>query len=350
MAKKPVEFETGIIALDLILGGNLPKGKIIELNGESGCGKTTMVLFAASKILAQGGKVLYIDIEKGVDEGILESMKMLQYLNKTLVINQEVSLFSEVQAVIDEALGKNPKDRTKLPIPHGDTPDIIILDSLAMLVPDSSKEKSIEDNVSNNMIMSRYTTQFFRDLVGDLAATGTTFIFVNHLQTKMKKIGFFQQHATQDSAGCGMVKYGPDIRLMIGNSSTLKKERDTIVGKQESKVGTIANVWSKKSRLTANEVKLPILILDGRGVYNGYTLAEICKNTGWVVQGGGGYYKIVEPLAKEPISVRGNIAVSAWLQNNASLVVETLKKENKFKLTYDTETTCMADLLKGVKE
>lgn len=322
----------------------LRRGDRIFITGN--CGKTTLSLFITSKVVKQGGKALYIDIEKGVTKDLAAKMGLDKFWDKSFVVRQDVSLFSEVQTVIDEALGKNTKDRTKLPVPHEDTPDIIILDSLAMLMPDSSKEKNIEDNVSNNMLMARYTTQFFRDIVGDLAATGTTLIFINHIQTRFKKIGFSQQISVQDSAGCGMVKYGTDIRLMIDKAKTIKKERQTILGKQEAKIGTQAEIWSKKSRLSDNEIRVPIMIIDGMGVFNGYTLRPICENLGWVTTSGGGYHKIHPPIAKEVTSVRGENALIAWLQKNAPKIVETLKKDNLYQLTYDKDSiTCMSDLI-----
>lgn len=345
--------ETGIVALDLILGGYLPLGKIIELNGESAVGKSTLALYMASKLCKQGKIVYYNDIERGVTEKIMKNMGLLEFLGKNFILDQATSLYSELQAKMDELLGKDPKDRTKKPVRHDRTPDVIILDSLAMLVPDGAKEKDIESNVSNNMIAARYATQFFKDIVGDLAEVNTTFLFINHTQVKMKKVGFSMTVPYQDSAGSSMVKYGPDIRLYMGDSKELKVFRNTIVGKQEARIGAVANIWTKKSRVEDNCIKLPIKLLDAFGVFNGYTLRPICENLGWITGASGHYYvqpPIIPPDVKKTNEkgyyLNGTDAVEIFCQQNAGNIVKALKETGNYMLTLDRkEHSSMMDIV-----
>lgn len=363
--KKPIEaveniangIETGIVPLDLVLGGKLPLGKMIELNSESGAGKTTLALYLASKLCRLGKKVYYVDIERGVDTGIIHSMKLQDNLamvvkdkndvpkfgDKNFIVDQRTSLYSEFQATVDWCLGKDLKDRTKRPIRNENTPDLIVLDSLAMLVPDSAKEKTIDSNVANNMIASRYATQAFKDMVGDLADVGVTLLFINHTQTKMKKIGFNMQQAYQDSAGSSMVKYGPDIRLYIGKSSEVKGMRNTIIGQRESRIGSTAEIWTKKSRVTDNDVHIPIMLLDAWGVFNGYTLKPIIENVGWVT-GASGHYYIQPPIIPESLKdkatekgyyVSGINNLTKYCHEQAGLIVAELKKAGLYSLTLD---------------
>lgn len=331
LESQPVE--TGVIALDLVLGGNLPKGKIIELNGESMAGKTTLALYVASKVVKQGRKVLYIDIERGITDDLLDTMGLTPYKDKLFFLDQEISLFSEFQAKTDEVLGKG-KDRKQLPKVTEETPDLIILDSLGCLQPDASKEKDIESNVSNNMLMSRYTKQMFKDLIPDVDASKVTFIFINHLTTVFQKVGFGMQIAKQESAGASMVKYGPDIRLMMTVKKKLTKNRETAVGIQESKYGSEIEIYAKKSRLADNEIRMPMMVIDGMGVFNGYTLFFICKAQGWIIQNGA-YFNITAPLVDKEITLHGTKNLYPWLQQNCGNIVAVLKKEGKYRLTYD---------------
>ena len=346
--------ETGIVALDLVLGGYLPLGKIIELNGESAAGKSTLALYMASKLCKQGKIVYYIDIERGVDTKIMQNMGLLEYLGTKFILDQKTSLYSELQAVMDEQLGKDLKDRTKKPSRTDKTPDLIILDSLAMLVPDSSKEKDIESNVSNNMIAARYATQMFKDIVGDLAEVGTTFLFINHTQTKMKKVGFGMSVAYQDSAGSSIVKYGPDVRLYLSDSKELKVVRKAITGNQEARIGSTASLWTKKSRVEDNGIKVPIKLLDAFGIFNGYTLKPICENLGWIMGSGGHYYvqnPIIPPSDKDKVKEKGLYlngvdSVEIFCQQNANIIVDALKKHNLYRLTLDrAEHNSMMDIV-----
>ena len=346
VAIAPKMFETGVVSLDLQMGGGLPKSKLIELNGESCCGKTTLMLHVAKSIIKQGGKVAYFDIEDGIDMSMLSSMGTLDScLGKSFFL-EKVNLFSDLQKRIDYYFGKDLKDRTKPAKRHEDTPDLIVIDSLAMLVPDASKEKDIETNVSNNMIAARYQTQLVKDIISDLGSVGTSVVFINHTVLKMKKIGFNMMQATQDSAGGQMIKYGPDIRFYLGDTKEIKKERRTIQGVQEARIGATANIWTKKSRLADNGIKLPIKIIDARGVFNGHTLLPICENQGWITTLGGGWYTITKPLVKEDVKVQTTDKAEVWCQQNADLIIGTLKKLGLYKLTYDRpENITMSDIV-----
>lgn len=348
----PSGIETGIVALDLVLGGHLPLGKIIELNGESAVGKSTLALYLSSRLCKQGKIVYYNDVERGVDNKIMKNMDLLKYLGKSFILDQETSLYSELQAVMDKQLGKDPKDRTKKPVRTEKTPDVFILDSLAMLVPDGAKEKDIESNVSNNMIASRYATQFFKDIVGDLAEVNSTFIFINHTQVKMKKIGFSMTVPYQDSAGSSIVKYGPDVRLYLGDSKELKAYRQTIMGKQEARIGSVANIWTKKSRVEDNGIKVPIKLLDAFGIFNGYTLRPICENLGWIT-GASGHYYVQKPIIPKDAKVtekgyyiNGTDGVELFCQKHANDIVTALKSNGLYMLTLDRkEHSSMIDIV-----
>lgn len=320
----------------------LRRGNCIFVTGN--CGKSTMALYLSSKLCRQGKKVYYIDIERGVTDGILQNMGLLDYKGKNFILDQETSLYSELQAVVDTQLGKDPKDRTKKPVRTAETADLIILDSLAMLMPDGSKEKTIENNVNNNMLAARYATQMFKDIVGDLAEVGTTFLFINHTQTKMRKIGFSMQQAYQDSAGSSIVKYGPDIRLYLSGTKEVKVIRKTIMGNQEARIGAVSELWTKKSRVADNGIKIPIKLIDAFGAFNGYTLKPICENLGWITGSGGNYYVsecIVPNELKKDIKkdrgyyISGKDNVEIYCQQNAGLIVEALKKAGLYHLTLD---------------
>lgn len=364
--------ETGIVPLDLVLGGKMPLGTIIELNSESGVGKTSLALYLSSKLCKMGKKVYYIDIERGIDNGIMKNMKLLDHLSmvvkdredtldfrdKSFIVDQRTSLYTEFQSTMDWCLGKDPKDRLKKPVRNENTPDLIVLDSLAMLMPDGSKEKTIDSNVSNNMISARYATQTFKDMVGDLASVGTTLLFINHTQTKMKKIGFSGSMAYQDSAGSSMVKYGPSIRLYMDKSSEIKVMRDTIVGKKECRIGTTAEIYTKKSRVADNGVRIPIKLLDAFGVFNGYTLKPIIENLGWVTGASGHYYiqnPIIPAALKEKVTEKGYYVngvnnLEIFCQQNAGLIVTELKKAGLFTLTLDRANhNSMMDIMSNIE-
>ena len=160
-------ISTGAINLDVALGiGGLPRGRIVEIYGPESSGKTTFALHAIAEVQKQGGRAAFIDAEHALDP----------VYAKNLGVNIEELLLSQPdtgeQALeICEALVRS------------DAIDIVVIDSVAALVPQAEIEGEMGD--SHVGLQARLMSQALRKLSGVLNKTKTTAIFINQLREKV---------------------------------------------------------------------------------------------------------------------------------------------------------------------
>ena len=169
--RAPVEvIPTGSIALDVALGiGGLPRGRIIEVYGPESSGKTTVALHAIANAQAAGGTAAFIDAEHALDP---EYAKALGVDIDSLFVSQPDT-------------GEQALEIADMLIRSGGI-DIIVIDSVAALVPRAEIEGEMGD--SHVGLQARLMSQALRKLTGALNTTGTTMIFINQLR---EKIGVF---------------------------------------------------------------------------------------------------------------------------------------------------------------
>ena len=162
--RAPVEvIQTGSIALDVALGiGGLPKGRIIEVYGPESSGKTTVALHAIANAQRNGGIAAFIDAEHALDP---------EYA-KALGVDTDALLVSQPDT------GEQALEIADMLIRSGSI-DIIVIDSVAALVPRAEIEGEMGD--SHVGLQARLMSQALRKLTGALNNTGTTMIFINQL-------------------------------------------------------------------------------------------------------------------------------------------------------------------------
>ena len=169
--RAPVEvIPTGSIALDIALGiGGLPRGRVIEVYGPESSGKTTVALHAVASAQRAGGIAAFIDAEHALDP---------EYAKK-LGVDTDALLVSQPDT------GEQALEITDMLIRSGAL-DIIVIDSVAALVPKAEIEGEMGD--SHVGLQARLMSQALRKITGALNASGTTAIFINQLR---EKIGVF---------------------------------------------------------------------------------------------------------------------------------------------------------------
>ena len=158
---------TGSIGLDIALGiGGLPKGRIVEIFGAESAGKSTLALSCIAEAQKKGGQAAYIDVEHAMDPS---------YANKIGVNNQEL-LISQPNSA-EEAL-----EITDHLVRSGAL-DIIVVDSVAALVPRSELEGEMGDYHVG--AQARLMSQALRKLTSTIHKTNTTCVFINQLREKV---------------------------------------------------------------------------------------------------------------------------------------------------------------------
>src|SRR6516162_6341811 len=200
---------SGALSLDIALGGRgLPRGRIIEVFGPESSGKTTVALHAVASAQRQGGVAAFIDAEHALDPGWARSVGVDL---EALLVSQPSS--AEEALKIAEMLIKS------------NAVDIIVIDSVAALVPRSEVEGEIGDQHVG--LQARLMSQALRILNPTISRTKTCMVFINQIR---QKIGVMFGNPETTSGGLAL-KFYSSVRLDIRKITQIKSG-DDVVGTQ----------------------------------------------------------------------------------------------------------------------
>jgi recombination protein RecA len=213
--RAPIEvIPTGAIALDIALGiGGLPRGRVVEIYGPEGSGKTTLALEAAANAQKAGGIAAFIDAEHALDP---EYAKKLGVDTDALLVSQPDT--GEQALEIADMLIRSSAI------------DVVIIDSVAALVPRAEIEGEMGD--SHVGLQARLMSQALRKLAGALNQTKTTAIFINQLR---EKVGVLFGSPETTSGGRAL-KFYSSVRLDVRRIETLKDGTDAVGSRTRVKV------------------------------------------------------------------------------------------------------------------
>lgn len=197
---------TGSLALDLALGGGLPKGRIIEIYGPESSGKTTLALHAIAEVQKSGGTAAFIDAEHALDPAYA---KRLGVQVESLLISQPDN--GEQALEITETLVRSS------------AVDLVVVDSVAALVPRAEIEGDMGD--SHMGLQARLMSQALRKLTGVINRSNTTVIFINQIRMKIG-VMFGNPETT---TGGNALKFYASVRMDIRRVSQIK-QGDEIIG------------------------------------------------------------------------------------------------------------------------
>ena len=294
--RAPVEvIPTGSIALDVALGiGGLPRGRIIEVYGPESSGKTTVALHAIANAQRNGGIAAFIDAEHALDP---------EYA-KALGVDTDALLVSQPDT------GEQALEIADMLIRSGSI-DIIVIDSVAALVPRAEIEGEMGD--SHVGLQARLMSQALRKLTGALNNTGTTMIFINQLR---EKIGVFFG-SPETTAGGKALKFYASVRLDIRRIETLKDGVDA--------VGNRTRVKVVKNKMAAPFKQAEFDIIYGVGISREGSLIDFGVEQEIVKKSGAWYTYEGEQLGQGKENARKYL-----LENGA--VADEIEKKIKAKL------------------
>jgi len=207
-AIEPIEvISTGSIGLDIALGvGGLPKGRVVEIYGPESSGKTTLAIHAIAESQKKGGIAAFIDAEHAFD----------RFYAKKLGVDVENLLISQPDN------GEQALEIADNLIRSGAI-DILVIDSVAALVPKSEIEGEMGD--SKMGLHARLMSQALRKLTGTISKTGCCCIFINQLR---EKIGVMFGNP-ETTTGGNALKFYASIRLDVRRISQIK-DTDEVSG------------------------------------------------------------------------------------------------------------------------
>ncbi|WP_438350208.1 recombinase RecA [Paenibacillus sp. FA6] len=205
---------SGSLALDIALGvGGFPKGRIIEVYGPESSGKTTVALHAIAEAQKVGGTAAFIDAEHALDPKYAAN----------LGVNIDELLLSQPDT------GEQALEIVEALVRSGAV-DIIVIDSVAALVPKAEIEGDMGD--SHMGLQARLMSQALRKLSGVISKSNTTAIFINQLR---EKIGVMFGNP-ETTPGGRALKFYATIRLDVRRVESIKNGNDIIGNRTKIKV------------------------------------------------------------------------------------------------------------------
>jgi recombination protein RecA len=197
---------TGSLSLDLALGGGIPRGRVIEVYGPESSGKTTLCLHAVAEVQRGGGTAAYVDAEHALDPAYA---KKIGVDTDNLLLSQPDS-GEQALEVVETLVRSNAVD-------------IIVVDSVAALVPQAEIEGDMGD--AHMGLQARLMSQALRKLTGVINKTKCTVIFVNQLRMKIG-VMFGNPETT---TGGNALKFYASVRMDIRRISQIK-QGDKVIG------------------------------------------------------------------------------------------------------------------------
>lgn len=211
--QKVETIPTGVLSLDLALGGGIPKGRIIEIYGPESSGKTTMTLHAIAECQKNGGTAAFIDAEHALDPAYA---KRIGVDTDNLLLSQPDN--GEQALEIAETLVRS------------NAVDIIVLDSVAALVPRAEIEGDMGDSLPG--LQARLMSQALRKLAGVINRSRATVIFINQIRMKIG-VMFGNPETT---TGGNALKFYASVRMDIRRIGQIKQGEDVIGNRTRVKV------------------------------------------------------------------------------------------------------------------
>ena len=290
-SRPPVSvIPTGSVALDVALGvGGLPRGRSVEVYGPESSGKTTVALHAVASAQRAGGNAAFIDAEHALDP----------VYAKALGVDIDNLLVSQPDT------GEQALEITDMLVRSGGL-DIIVIDSVAALVPKAEIEGEMGD--SHVGLQARLMSQALRKITGALSSTGTTAIFINQLR---EKIGVFFGNPETTTGGKAL-KFYASVRLDVRRIGGLKDG--------DQPVGNRTRVKVVKNKMAPPFKQAEFDILYGQGISREGSLLDLGVDNGVVRKSGAWFTYGEDQLGQGKENARN------FLKDNPQLAAEIEEK------------------------
>ena len=281
---------SGSLLIDNTLGvGGYPKGRIVEIYGPESSGKTTLALEAVAQAQQKGGRAAYVDAEHAIDP---EYAAKLGVDIDELILSQPDN--GEQALEIVEMLAQSGAI------------DIIIVDSVAALVPQQELDGVMSDNQVG--LQARLMSKAMRKLAGILNKTGCCVIFINQLR---EKVGVFYGNPETTTGGRAL-KFYASIRVDLRRQDAIKAGVDII--------GNTVKVKVVKNKVAPPFKSCSVDIIFGKGISKEGELLDVGVEKGFIQKTGNWYVIDGEKIGN------GREAAKDFLLSNEKVAKEIEEK------------------------
>jgi len=281
---------TGSIALDLALGvGGIPRGRIVEIYGPEASGKTTIALYIVAESQRRGGQCAFVDAEHALDPAWAE----------VIGVSLDDLLMSQPDT------GEQALEITETLIRSGAI-DVIVVDSVAALVPRAELEGEMGDAVMG--MQARLMSQALRKLTGAISKSKTILIFTNQIR---QKIGVMFGNPETTPGGLAL-KFYSSVRLDIRRIEVLK-DGDSVIGSRH------------RVRVVKNKVAPPLRVAEldimaDEGISRSGGLLDVAVDLALIEKKGSFFNYNGKPLAQ------GREGAKSYISGNKKFAEELEKR------------------------
>jgi len=283
-------ISTGALTLDLALGGGFPKGRIVEIYGPESSGKTTLALHALAEVQKAGGVAAFVDAEHALDPVYATAVGV--DIENLLVAQPDTG--ETALEIVDQLV-------------RSSVVDVIVVDSVAALVPRAEIEGEMGDNQMG--LQARLMSKALRKIAGNIGRSGCVVIFLNQLR---QKIGV-TYGSPEVTTGGNALKFYASVRLDIRRIQTLKKGT-------EGEYGIRAKVKVAKNKVAPPFRIAEFDILFGSGISQVGCLVDLAERTDVIVRKGAWYSYNGENIAQ------GRDNAMKYLEERPELMVDVEKQ------------------------
>jgi recombination protein RecA len=292
-------ISTGALSVDFVLGaGGVPRGRIVELYGPEGSGKTSLALSVCANAIKEGGAAAFVDVEHALN---FEHVKWMGVDTQFFVVSQPDSA--------EEAL-----QRVEL-MCETNAFSVVVIDSVASLVPRAELEGEIGDQTM--ALVGRLMSTALRRLVGVAHRTNTAMIFINQLREKPG----ISYGSPEYTPGGRALKFYSSVRLDVRSPASTHIKEGT--GTAQRVIGQVCKVSVKKNKIAAPFRTAEFRLIYGSGIDTSTSIVDVAAATGvWTARPGGIY---VDTRTGEQVG-RGRDNVAALLNADPQLAQSVREK------------------------
>ena len=295
--EREFQIDTGIAALNELWGGGITPGYMYSFWGEAGCGKSTLSIQIAKAYAKAGRRVVILDSEKAVNDLMIDSMGIREYVDNKTIRPLRVSNYGDVEDILAV-------------ITKGDF-QLVIWDSESQTRIVTPEELRVEDvRPGLKALQGGFIINKMKDV---LSAANIPSLVLFHARANIVIKGYNNGSATKQAGGYAAL-HVPDIITKIELHGQCKENKDD---KEEAPYGVNVTLVTTKNKFAAPFVPLSRKLVYGKGISKRIEVVDMAIDAELIAKGGGGYYTVLPGTANE-VKARG-------LKALYDLPAETLK-------------------------